>query len=153
MNTITLPRMLLVGLEVEASWQDLWVKMPKAWSILPHKIDSIPHRMGDVMIDVSLGVERDIYHQFIGCEVRDASDIPDALNCILIPEQPYLHHRHEGALRDIANGFGALYDHARAEDIEVTEFKIDVGYRTDRTETPHDLYVGMEPEQPWERIS
>ena len=152
MDIITLPRMLLIGMEIEASWQDLWIKMPKAWSLLPHRIQDLPHRMGDLMIDVSLGMENDIYHQFICCEVRDASQIPQGLTCILLPEQPYLHHRHEGSLRDIANGFGTLYDYAEGEDIEVTDFKIDVGYRQNRAETPHDLYVGLEPEIPWQRI-
>ena len=52
-----------------------------------------------------------------------------------------MYYEHEGELSRIAASFGKIYDWAEQQDIDVGDFKLDIEYRKDGSETTHELYV------------
>ena len=60
-----------------------------------------------------------------------------------VPAGRWLHHEHTGAVQDIGSTFAAMFDHAAEAGIELTDLRLDVGYRADGSETSHDLYLQL----------
>lgn len=137
---------IVVGMKVEADWQELHAKMPEAWKSAENRLEEITNRKEDVMMDISLDVTDGRYIQLIGVKVENSAGVPDGMEKVKIPAQRYIYHQHEGDLSGIAESFGKMYNWAKEHGIETGEFKIDYGYRKDGIETEHALYVKMEQE-------
>lgn len=142
----------VMGLEVTARWEDLWTEMPKAWKTLLARLEEIPHQASDRLVDVSLERRGDHYRQVIGAVVNRIERCPEGMTTIYIPPQRLVFHRHEGPVTGIADTFGEMLDWAREQGVETSDFKIDVGYTPEGTETRHDLYVGLTPQVAWQRL-
>lgn len=145
MELIEKETLILIGLPVAAHWRDLWVEMPKAWQTLFSRIDEIPHRTSEALVDASLQQDGEYYKQLVGARVASVERLPEGMEAVEIPAQRYLRHRHEGSLADIAQTFGQMYEWAAENSIEVSDFKIDIGYTADASETFHDLHLGLMP--------
>lgn len=143
MELIEKETLILVGLPVAAHWRDLWVEMPKAWRTLFSRVDEIPHRTSEALVDASLHQEGEYYKQLVGARVSRVEHLPEGMEAVEIPAQRYLHHRHEGSLADIAQTFGRMYEWAAENFIDVSDFKIDIGYTAGASETFHDLHLGL----------
>lgn len=141
MEIVTLNVLEVVGIRVKADWKGLHVKMPAAWKEFSKRLDEIPNRKNNVMMDVSLEAAEGIYTQLIGVEISGQGAIPDGMDLINIPRQQYLYHRHEGSLKDIAISFGEMYDWAKGQGVSLGEFKLDMGYTAEGDENIHDLYI------------
>lgn len=131
----------VIGIKVEAEWEELHTKMPKAWQKVKQRLDEISGRKDDVMMDVSLSEVNGIYKQLIGVEVIMDAEVPDGMTKIVIPPKTYVWYQHEGELSGIAESFGKMYAWAEQQNIETGSFKIDIGYRKDGSEKTHDLYI------------
>lgn len=131
----------VVGIEVVAPWSELWMEVPKAWSILRARAAEIPGRTGEVFVDVSVEEREGVYRQVVGAEVGAVGDVPDGMVAIEIPAQRYLHYRHEGTLEAIAESFGKMYAWGREHGVVLDAFKLDVGYTRSGEDDGHDLYV------------
>lgn len=132
---------ITVGIKVEADWQELHVKMPKAWTTAKERLNEIKNRKEDVMMDLSLHVVNGQYTQLIGVEVERSAEVPEGMEKKEIPAQKYVYHQHEGELSAIAESFGKMYDWAEEQDIAAGNFKIDYGYLRDGSEDMHELYI------------
>jgi predicted transcriptional regulator YdeE len=137
----SLNRLSIVGFKVEATWEELHRKMPKAWQILRRRFNEIENRKNNVMLDVSLKVEDGTYTQFLGAQVDDPGTIPEGMEFLRIPQQQYVHYRHQGPVVEIASSFGKMYEWGKGQNIRLDEFKLDVGYTAEGNEQIHDLYV------------
>lgn len=133
--------MIVVGLRVQADWQDLWRTMPQAWRELIARSSEIPHRVSDTLMDVSVCVDCGNYTQLIGAAVEQTGDIPSGMSAVHIQPATYLYARHSGPVTEIAKTFGRMYEWARANSVDLDEFKLDEGYTAEGTEQEHDLYV------------
>lgn len=136
----------VIGIEVEAPWDELHEKMPKTWQEFKNRLDELSDRKSDVMMDISLDVTDGRYTQLIGVEVEKSAAVPDGMEKVEIPTQSYIYHQHEGDLSGIAESFGKMYDWAKEREIGTGEFKIDCGYRKDGTETEHALFIRVDRE-------
>lgn len=131
----------VIGLKVQAKWDDLHKEMSKAWQKFEKRLEKIPDRKNDMMMDISLEASDGMYTQLIGVEVEKDATVPEGMAMVIIPSQKYVRHRHQGVVSDIADAFGKIYDWSQQQDINVSDFKLDIGYQKDGSETTHDLYV------------
>lgn len=130
-----------VGLKVEAGWEELHTKMPKAWETFKKRVKEIDDRKSDTMMDLSLDISDGQYTQLIGVPVEDTAYVPKGMLKVIIPSQRYVWYKHEGDLTGITESFGKMYEWAEENDISAKEFKMDMGYLPDGSESKHDLYV------------
>ncbi len=131
----------VIGIKVEARWDELHEKMPKAWQKMMQCLDEVSDRQDDVMMNVSLSETDGVYKQLVGVEVAMDAEVPEGMTKVLIPPKKYVWHQHKGGLSEIAESFGKMYDWAEQQNIETGTFKIDYGYRKDGSEKTHDLFI------------
>lgn len=136
----------VIGIEIEAPWNELHEKVPKAWQEFKNRLNEISDRKNDIMMDISLDVTDGRYTQLIGVKVEKSAAVPGGMKKVEIPTQRYVYHQHEGDLSGIAESFGKMYDWAKEREIGAGEFKIDYGYRKDGTETDHELFIKVDHE-------
>lgn len=152
MEIINKDRLWVIGMPVTASWDDLWVEMPKAWKRFFDRHAEITDVVGDRFIDVSLHQDDDRYLQLVGVEVSEIGLVPQNMQAVDIPAQSYIHHTHVGAVSDIAGTFGDMYDWAKRGEARAGSFKLDIGYSAGGDERTHELYIGILPETPWKKV-
>lgn len=131
----------VVGIKVIAGWDELWEEMPRAWLNFFKRSGDIKNKVNNTFIDISLDKRDDKYTQLICAEVSEFGDIPSDMEVVTVPKQQYIYHRHTGTLQEIASSFGKMYDWAAEHEHDAGDFKIDVGYTKDRSESGHDLFV------------
>ncbi len=136
--------MLIVGLEVEAEWQALWTELPEAWDRFRSRAHEIEHRAGNVYVDVSLGVEDDVYIQLVGAEVEEVGEVPEGMTALEVPAATYVHHNHIGPPAGIPDSFELMYGWAEDEEIPLGDFKLDFGHTPAGDEEEHHLYIRVE---------
>lgn len=133
----------VVGIKVEAEWEELHTKMPKAWQEMKQRLEEISNRKGDIMMDLSLWEEGGTYKQLVGVETTLDTEVPKGMTKIIIPPKKYVWHQHKGELSEVGETFGQMYEWAEQQNVETGNFKIDVGYRMDGAESTHDLHIGV----------
>lgn len=139
----------VVGLLVEARWNELFQAVPVAWRRLFARADELRQLAGaGRFVEVSLGTEGGVYTELVGIEVSDAAACPAGMRRLDIPAGDWLHLCHTGDVTSITEGFGALYAHAEAEGIAVSDVKFDFGYTPSGNDGPHDLYLSLENDTP-----
>jgi predicted transcriptional regulator YdeE len=136
----------VVGLVVEARWNELFQAVPDAWRQLFARADELRQLAGaGRFVEVSLGMKDDVYTELVGIEVsNDILSFPAGMRRLDIPTGDWLHLHHTGDVTGIAACFGALYAHAEAESIAVSDLKFDFGYAPAGSDGPHDLYLSLE---------
>lgn len=145
METVKKESFQVIGIKVEATWNQLWEKMPEAWNTLFERYKEIPVRTDEVLMDISFGKKNDIYTQCIAAEVAGNNPkIPEGMELIRVPQKKYLHYRHTGPLKEIAASFGKMYDHAKEKNLPVGDFKLDIGYTPEGKENHHDLFIELQ---------
>lgn len=144
MDIVELGAMIVVGLEVRASFRGLWREVPRAWEALFARAAEIAHRAGPTFVDVSVDVEEGIHRQVVGAQVARAVQVPEGMTALEIPARRYLHHRHRGPLTGIAASFDTMRAWAEVKGVPTGDFKLDVGYTRGFTEKAHDLYLAIE---------
>lgn len=135
----------VVGIKVTADWEKLHIEMPKAWRRFISKIEDIPQRKTDVMMDISLEKSGHLYTQLICVEVNRYEPTPEGMIGLHIPAQKYIHHQHAGSVYDIAASFGKMYQWAKTNGYRAGDFKLDMGYLADGSEDTHELHIKIVP--------
>lgn len=143
MKIVHMNAMRVVGIPVEATWENLWIEMPKTWRDFIARHTEIQHRCENTFLDVSVDRRGDMYLQLICAQVTHIEEIPEGMRAIEIPSQRYIHYQHVGPVEAIAESFGKMYDWAHEHGYSVGEFKIDKGYTAEGEELEHDLYIGL----------
>lgn len=132
----------VVGIKVEATWEELWTQMPQAWDQFIDRYDEIDNRVEDnCFMDISVEKKGELYTQFICTEVTGFEDIPTNMEILEVPSQKYIFHQHRGTLHEIASSFGEIYAWAEANGHDARDFKIDRGYTPWQSEREHELFV------------
>ena len=120
--------------------------MPEAWNLFFDKLEDIPDKTDNVCMDISFGENQyGIYTQLICVEVSESTNsIPNGMQKLEIAENTYLHHKHTGSVKEIAQTFGEMYKWAQENNIRAGEFKLDIGYTPTGQDEHHDLYIKVE---------
>lgn len=133
----------VVGVQVIARWNQLWELMPDAWNDFVTRYADIKNRVSHAFMDLTLGRHGDEFTQLICCEVTSFDDIPPGMVAVEIPDQDYIHLRHDGPIARINAAFGEMHDWAYARDYTLDDFRFDAGYSPDGQDNEHDLYVRL----------
>ena len=152
MRLVNKDALLVVGVPVRASWNDLWTEMPKAWRQFIGRQSAIANPVGDTFLDISLEKSGDNYLQLIGRQVSQVAAVPNDMHAVEIPPQSYIYHKHVGVTSEIAATFGKMYDWAKQQGYDASSFKLDIGYTASGDEHEHELYVGLAPEVKWRKL-
>ena len=139
-ETIELPELVIIGMMVEAPWQELSTKVPAAWREL-----FAADTGATAFLEASLSVEDGIYREIVGYLGAQKSEVRAGMTKVIIPGQRYLRLIHDGPLANIAQGFGALLAHAKASRLTVTDMKLDFGYLPGLPDGRHELHVALAP--------
>lgn len=145
-ETIELPELVIIGILVEAPWQELPVKVPAAWRAL-----FAAETGATSFLEASLSVEDGVYREVVGYLAASKSPVPEGMIKVIIPAQRYLRLAHDGPLAGIASGFGRLLAHAKGAGLKATEMKLDFGYLPGLPDGGlldgrHELHVALEAE-------
>ena len=140
-ETTELPELVIIGILVEAPWQDLSTEVPAAWREL-----FAAETGATAFLEASLSVEDGIYREIVGYLAARKSDVPDGMTKVVIPAQRYLRLVHDGPLATIAEGFGRLLAHAKAAGLGATDMKLDFGYLPGLPDGRHELHVALAAE-------
>lgn len=149
MEVVAREEMTVAGVLVHATWQRLWEDVPKAWRRVFQRAAELEALQAGPFIDVSLGMVDSAYLQLVGLPLRDGAPVPEGFQAVHIPAQKYLRCRHVGPVSTIADSFGAMYTWAKQHNLELGEFKLDIGYQPSGDETEHGLFAGLRPETAW----
>ena len=145
-ETITLPPLTVIGILVEAHWNELHTAVPAAWTrLFDSGLEPVAGGVRDGFVEVSISREHGFYRELVGIVAESHMLVPQRMVRLDIPSNTYLTIDHDGPLVGIAQGFGALYDHASANGLEATDFKLDFGYQPGLPAGRHQLHVGLAP--------
>jgi len=140
MQVVRLEPMTVVGIVVEARFDELGTLVPQAWKRLWEEADAIRGGLGDRFVEVSEHLGDGRYREVLGLRVDGSADAPEGMVRVELPAASYVHSVHTGPLEGIAIRFGEMQDHARSLGHEPDGVLLDEGYTPDG-DRPHDLYV------------
>jgi predicted transcriptional regulator YdeE len=140
-ETIELPELVIIGILIEAPWQELAAKVPEAWRAL-----FAAETGATSFLAASLSVEDGVHREVVGYLAAGKTPVPEGMTKVIIPARRYLRLHHDGPLAGIAAGFGELLAHARASGLTATEMKLDFGYLPGLADRRHELHVALAPE-------
>ncbi|MCD7058752.1 GyrI-like domain-containing protein [Pelagibacterium xiamenense] len=149
MNVETVKRgpMRFLGIVVTAHWQDLGTAVPAGWKALFARhgdIEAVATGLGDYA-EISLGEDGGVYTELLCLQVQSLARIPEGMVDIRLPENTWLKTVHDGPLAGIADGFGAILDHAQATGVTASQLKLDTGYAPGLPAGRHELLIALEP--------
>ncbi|MCB1466800.1 MAG: GyrI-like domain-containing protein [Rhizobiaceae bacterium] len=140
---VELPELTVLGLHVEAPWEDLHKAVPAAWNQL---FDT--DTASDNFLEVSLDQDGDIFRELVGYLAAANTPVPPDLTRHIVPAGRYLRLVHNGTLSDIPSGFAQLQAYAVSKGLEATDIKLDFGYRRGLPNGPHELHVLLAADRP-----
>lgn len=141
-ETIDLPELIAIGIEIVAPWQDLPQAVPAAWRRLFERDTG-----ASSFLEVSISREHGIYRQLVGYLAATRTEVPEGMTRLVIPPQRYLRLLHDGPLEGITGNFEKLYAYAAARGLDATDFKLDFGYLPGLPPGRHELHVALAPER------
>ncbi|MFC0011450.1 GyrI-like domain-containing protein [Devosia nitrariae] len=143
---VRLEPITVIGLRVEAPWNQLFEAVPDAWRQLFRRADDLRRFMSQKQsfLEVSVDVRDGVYTELVGVQAQNApAACPVEMRRLDIPAGEWLHLVHTGPLAGIADGFSALYAHAETAGLAVSDVKLDFGYTAAGEDRPHDLYLSL----------
>jgi len=144
MEIVELGETVVVGIEVVADFGQLHSEMPAAWRELFSRRDELPDSGKGVFVEASNHLGDSRYREIIGAIAGVADNpVPDGMAVALLPNGRFVHHRHDGSVATIADGFQAIYNWAAEQGLTLGNQKLDVGYAANGVQQPHELYVDI----------
>jgi predicted transcriptional regulator YdeE len=137
-ETVELQPLEVIGVAVTAHWNDLPKAIPAAWTQL-----FLAAPAERTFVEVSIDRQDGVYRELVGFVATDGDTVPAGMIRYRVPAGTFLHIVHDGPLPQIADRFADLYNHAAANDLRVTDFKLDFGYAPRLPAGRHQLYVAL----------
>ena len=141
-DTVELPELVAIGIEVVARWDELPQAVPAAWRRLFERDTGT-----SAFLEVSISRENGVYRELLGFLAASKTEVPDGMTRLVIPAQRYLRLVHDGPLAGITEGFAKLYAYAAVHELEATDLKLDFGYQPGLPPGRHELHVALAPER------
>jgi predicted transcriptional regulator YdeE len=133
----------LVGLYVIAPIEELSAKVPAANERMLARLDEVDGRTGEHLISVSLGVEDDVYTQFLGVHVQADAEPPQGMETLELPSARWVQFTHHGPAQGIGSSFYTMRQWADRND-HPTEH-VFVEFHLLEGDGPIDLLVRLSP--------
>lgn len=143
---VRLEPITVIGLRVEARWNQLSEAVPDAWRQLFRRAEELRRFTGEQQsfLEASVDIQDGVYTELVGLKVQNAAAAcPAGIHRLDIPAGDWLHLVHTGPLAGITEGFSALYAHAETAGLAVSDVKLDFGYTPAGEDRPHDLYLSL----------
>ncbi|MGV3551437.1 GyrI-like domain-containing protein [Rhizobium sp.] len=140
-ENIELPELVMIGILVEAPWQERAASVAAAWREL-----FAAETGATGFLAASLSVEDGVHREVVGFLAAGKTPVPDGMIKVVIPAQRYLRLAHDGPQAAIPEGFRRLMAHAGAAGLKATDMKLDFGYLPDMPDGRHELHVALEAE-------
>ncbi len=140
-ETVELPELVAIGIEVVAPWDELPRAVPAAWTRL-FETDT----GATSFLEVSISRDNGVYRELVGYLAANKTEVPPGMTRLVLPPARYLRLIHDGPLVAITAGFEKLYAHAALAGLAATDFKLDFGYLPGLPPGRHELHVRLEPE-------
>ncbi|MGY2003723.1 GyrI-like domain-containing protein [Blastococcus sp. SYSU DS1024] len=131
----------VLGTGVEARFDELATAVPAAWQEVFARRDELPAPSAGGFAETSRHLGDGRYRETVGVLLDAPLAVPGGMVVTPAPAGRYVHHRHDGAVEEIAAGFQEIYDWAATRDLRLGDVKLDVGYTADGIPQPHDLYI------------
>jgi predicted transcriptional regulator YdeE len=142
MELITRPRWFALGLEVTAYFDALKVEVPAAWARLYARVAELPRTVANTFVEVSTHLGEGRYREVVGIAAPADVVVPTGMTIVEVPSGDFLRHTHVGPVAEIAQGFGAMYGWADANNVVLGQWKVDSGYRPDGS-GEHELLIDV----------
>ncbi|WP_432487352.1 hypothetical protein [Kineococcus sp. SYSU DK018] len=144
MRFVERDQVVVVGLPVVGTFDQLGALVPAAWERVLSRRHELPRPEGGYA-ELSTYLGDGTYHEVVGVPLPRPPQRPGRWVVAVAPAGLHAHHRYEGPVRGIGEGFGALHEWVRAQGRTPGDLKLDVGYAADGAEGPHDLHVDLLP--------
>jgi predicted transcriptional regulator YdeE len=141
-----LPALSVIGLLVDAHWNELPNAVPAAWTqLFDSGLKPDTDLIHNGFVEVSISRELANYRELLGVVAGPNTLVQKRMVRLEIPANRYLSIVHDGPLRGITHGFELLYHRASELGLMATDFKLDFGYQPGLPAGRHQLYVGLAP--------
>jgi len=135
---VDFPAQTIVGLPVDARFEQLSQFVPRAWRQLFAAVE------GEVQfVEVSLPPREGQFREIVGFLADGSTPLPPGTVQLALPAGRFLTQTHVGPLEGIAEAFGELYAHAEANGLAANDLKLDFGYDPALSAPPHQLFLGI----------
>jgi predicted transcriptional regulator YdeE len=134
----------LVGYKIIAPIEELSTRVPEANERLLERLDEVDARTGEHLLSVSLGVEDDVYTQFVGVEVEADAEPPEKMDKLELPSARWVTFTHHGPAKDIGSSLYTMRQWADQNE-QPTEH-VFVEFHPLEGEGPIDLLVRLRPQ-------
>ena len=134
----------VVGFQVTAEWDYLFIEIPHTWNMLFRRFDEIRNKVDNKCMDISVRKEGKLYTQLICVEVGSLSFLPTGMIGFKFPTKKYISATHKGTFIGIAESYEKMISWADENGYKPGDFKIDYGYFPKEKEPiEHTLYLAL----------
>ncbi|MGY5884281.1 GyrI-like domain-containing protein [Modestobacter lacusdianchii] len=137
-----LPAQRVVGVQVEAPFDELRHRVPMAWQALLGRAAELPGPGGTGYVEASQHLGGGRYRETVGVLTGADTPVPAGMAAVVLPAGRWARLVHDGPLAQIADGFGRLHDWCTAQGLPSGDLKLDTGYTADGS-GPHLLHVDV----------
>ena len=137
-----LPELRVVGVQVEAPFDELRHRVPAAWHALFSRAGELPapDAVGYVEASEHLGDGR--YRETVGVLTGPGTAVPAGMTAVVLPATRWARLEHAGPVEQIADGFARLHEFCAGQGLRHGELKLDTGYAHEGS-GPHVLHVDV----------
>jgi predicted transcriptional regulator YdeE len=143
MEIVELAEFAVIGLVVEARFDQLPTVITSAWKELHERLEEIADRTSGVLTEVSSDLGDGRYREVLGARVTRDALAPDGMVRIEVPAGRFVRATEAGPLERIGSTFGAMQDHARSIGYRPDGVLVDDGYLVEGA-GPHTLLVRLD---------
>ena len=135
-----LPELRVVGVRVEAPFDELRHRVPAAWQTLFSRAAELPAPDGTGYVEASEHLGDGRYRETVGVLTGPETAVPAGMTAVVLPAARWARLVHGGPVEQIADGFGRLHEFCDGQGLRHGALKLDTGYTRDGV-GPHVLHV------------
>lgn len=139
-ETVELPELVCIGIEVEGDRQALLRLVPDAWNRL-----FAAETGAKAFLEVSQPADNGRYRKLVGFLAASQTEIPAGMRQLVLPPAKCLRLSHSDRLTAIPDSFVRLERHAATKGIGLTGLKLDFGYLRGFATSRHELHAVIAP--------
>ena len=137
-----LPELRVVGVEVEAPFDELRDRVPAAWHALFSRASELPAPGGTGYVEASRHLGGGRYRETVGVLTGPGTPVPPGMTAVVLPAARWARLGHDGPVAQIADGFARLHEFCAGQGLRHGELKLDTGYAHEGS-GPHVLHVDV----------